>query len=81
MASKRQKKRKEQRPSKPLLAWVHLGCPKNLIDAERMLAEAGLDGFIIADTLEGADVAVVNTCAFIDIARSEAIEAIDELLE
>ncbi|MDP6379709.1 MAG: 30S ribosomal protein S12 methylthiotransferase RimO [Phycisphaerae bacterium] len=79
MAKKRAKKR-NRTPAGPTLAWIHLGCPKNLIDSERMLAEAGLEGFVITGEPEGADVAVVNTCSFIDIAREEATAIIGELL-
>jgi ribosomal protein S12 methylthiotransferase len=60
-------------------ARVHfhsLGCPKNQLDSEVMLGSLALAGYAIAERLEDADVAVVNTCAFIESAREESIEAI-----
>ena len=63
----------------PTVALVSLGCPKNLVDSERMLAGLALAGFAVTDSPDGADVAVVNTCAFIDLARAETDEAIGEL--
>jgi ribosomal protein S12 methylthiotransferase len=56
--------------------FVSLGCPKNQLDTEVMLGALALDGFAIAEDLEDADVAVVNTCAFIESAREESIQAI-----
>jgi len=67
------------RKNQPTVALVSLGCPKNLVDSERMLAGLALAGFAVTDSPEGADVAVVNTCAFIDLARAETDEAIEEL--
>jgi len=63
----------------PTVAFISLGCPKNLVDAERMLAVLALDGFMVTDAPDGADLAVVNTCAFIDLARAEADEHLDAL--
>ena len=63
----------------PTVALVSLGCPKNLVDSERMLAGLALAGFAVTDSPDGADVAVVNTCAFIDLARAESDEAIADL--
>ncbi|MCX5649751.1 MAG: 30S ribosomal protein S12 methylthiotransferase RimO, partial [Planctomycetota bacterium] len=63
----------------PTVALISLGCPKNLVDSERMLAGLALAGFAVTDSPDGADVAVVNTCAFIDLARAETDEAIEEL--
>jgi len=66
-------------PDQPTVALVSLGCPKNLVDSERMLAALALGGFIVTDSPDGADVVVVNTCAFIDVARAETDACIDEL--
>ncbi|MGB2797954.1 MAG: 30S ribosomal protein S12 methylthiotransferase RimO [Phycisphaerae bacterium] len=63
----------------PTVALISLGCPKNLVDSERMLAGLALAGFAVTDSPEGADLAVVNTCAFIDLARAETDEAIEKL--
>ncbi len=66
-------------PDLPTVAFVSLGCPKNLVDSERMLAGLALGGFALTDDPDGADLAVVNTCAFIDLARAEADAEIDAL--
>jgi len=63
----------------PTVAFISLGCPKNLVDSERMLACLALGGFAIVGDPDGADVAVVNTCAFIDLARAESDQHLDNL--
>ena len=66
-------------PAAGLRAAVHfrsLGCPKNQLDTEIMLGALSLSEFAIAERLEDADVAIVNTCAFIESAREESIQAI-----
>jgi ribosomal protein S12 methylthiotransferase len=65
-------------------ATVHfhsLGCPKNLLDTEVMLGTLASAGFALAEQLEDADVAVVNTCAFIESAREESVKAILEVAD
>jgi ribosomal protein S12 methylthiotransferase len=62
-------------------AFVSLGCPKNLVDSERMLGMLRLDGYELVDDPRGADFAIVNTCGFIEAARQESFGAIDEMLE
>jgi len=62
-------------------AFVSLGCPKNLVDSERMLGMLQLDGYQMTDDPCGADFAVVNTCGFIEEARQESFAVIDEMLE
>jgi ribosomal protein S12 methylthiotransferase len=62
-------------------AFVSLGCPKNLVDSERMLGMLRLDGYELVSDPQGADFAVVNTCGFIEAARQESFAAIDEMLE
>ena len=62
-------------------AFVSLGCPKNLVDSERMLGLLQLDGYELVNDPRGADFAVVNTCGFIEAARQESFAAIDEMLE
>ena len=62
-------------------AFVSLGCPKNLVDSERMLGMLQLDGYQMVDDPRGADFAVVNTCGFIEQARQESFAVIDEMLE
>jgi ribosomal protein S12 methylthiotransferase len=67
--------------SKGKYAFVSLGCPKNLVDSERMLGLLQLDGYQLVDDPKNADFAVVNTCGFIEAARTESFAAIDEMLD
>jgi ribosomal protein S12 methylthiotransferase len=67
--------------SKGRYAFISLGCPKNLVDSERMLGLLQLDGYELVNDPRGADFAVVNTCGFIEAARAESFAAIDEMLE
>ena len=60
------------------IGMISLGCPKNQVDAERMLAQFDKNGFEIADCYDGVDAVVINTCGFIDAAKQEAIENILE---
>lgn len=62
-------------------AVISLGCPKNLVDTEQMLGRLDEDGYRMVDSVDSADFVVVNTCGFIDSAREESLEAIDEMLE
>jgi len=62
------------------VALVSLGCAKNLVDSEKMLGALGEAGFIVSSQPEGADVVVVNTCSFIEAAREESRQVIDEML-
>ena len=60
--------------------WIEtLGCPKNEVDSEKLVGTLDRDGMILADSPESADLVVVNTCAFIEDARKESIDAIYEL--
>ncbi|HYO25499.1 MAG TPA: 30S ribosomal protein S12 methylthiotransferase RimO [Lacipirellulaceae bacterium] len=61
--------------------FISLGCPKNLVDSERMLGLLQLDGYRMVREPEGADFAIVNTCGFIEAARQESFASIDEMLE
>src|SRR4029450_9949569 len=63
---------------KPKIGMISLGCAKNLVDAEIMLGSVLQRGMEITSRAEEADVLVVNTCAFIDSAKEESIEAILE---
>src|SRR5213593_2104131 len=65
-------------PSKPKIGMISLGCAKNLVDAEIMLGSVLQRGMEITSRPEDADVLVINTCAFIDSAKEESIEAILE---
>ena len=64
----------------PKVGFVSLGCPKALVDSERILTQLRTDGYQIAPSYDGADVVVVNTCGFIDSARAESLDAIGEAL-
>src|SRR5437773_10586993 len=66
--------------TKPTFAFVSLGCPKNLVDSERMLGKLAQDGYVLTPETEGADVVVVNTCGFIEPARQESLAVIREML-
>jgi ribosomal protein S12 methylthiotransferase len=68
------------RAEKGTYAFVSLGCPKNLVDSERMLGLLQLDGYRLVPEPEGADLVVVNTCGFIEQARQESYGAIQEML-
>lgn len=63
------------------IGMISLGCPKNQVDAERMLAQFDNGEFVITDCYEGADAVIVNTCGFIDAAKQEAIENILEMVQ
>src|SRR5262249_37825562 len=61
-------------------AFVSLGCPKNLVDSERMLGKLAQEGLTLTPDADGADVVVVNTCGFIEPARQESLAVIREML-
>ena len=61
-------------------AFISLGCPKNLVDSERMLGKLAQDGYALQPDADGADVVVVNTCGFIEPARQESLGVIREML-
>ena len=65
----------------PKVGFVSLGCPKALVDSERILTQLRAEGYEVAPTYAAADVVVVNTCGFIDAAVDESLEAIGEALE
>src|SRR6202521_2124595 len=66
--------------TKPTFAFVSLGCPKNLVDSERMLGKLAQDGYALTPDADGADVVVINTCGFIEPARQESLGVIREML-
>ncbi|HZN24878.1 MAG TPA: 30S ribosomal protein S12 methylthiotransferase RimO [Burkholderiales bacterium] len=63
------------------VGFVSLGCPKALVDSERILTQLRAEGYLISPSYEDADVVVVNTCGFIDSAVEESLDAIGEALE
>ncbi|MEZ6034908.1 MAG: 30S ribosomal protein S12 methylthiotransferase RimO [Planctomycetaceae bacterium] len=68
-------------PSKGTYAFVSLGCPKNLVDSEKMLGSLSLDGYSLVSDPEGADFVIVNTCGFIESSRQESRSVIQEMLD
>jgi len=66
--------------SQPKVGFVSLGCPKALVDSERILTQLRVEGYEIVPSYDDADVVVVNTCGFIDAAVDESLEAIGEAL-
>jgi len=66
--------------SSPKVGFVSLGCPKALVDSERILTQLRTEGYDIVSNYDGADVVVVNTCGFIDSAKAESLDAIGEAL-
>ncbi len=67
-------------PSPPKVGMVSLGCPKNLVDSERILTKLRADGYALSPDYAGADVVLVNTCGFLDSAKEESLEAIGEAM-
>ena len=65
----------------PKVGFVSLGCPKALVDSERILTRLRAEGYEISATYDAADVVVVNTCGFIDAAVDESLDAIGEALQ
>lgn len=63
------------------VGMVSLGCPKNLVDSERILTQLRLEGYEVVPTYDNADIVVVNTCGFIDAAKQESLDAIGEALK
>lgn len=65
----------------PAIGFVSLGCPKNLVDSERILTQLRAEGYAIVPEYAGAQLVVVNTCGFIDTAVEESLQAIGEALD
>ena len=80
-ATKTAPEKKRQRPAAaPKIGFVSLGCPKALVDSERILTQLRAEGYIVAPSYADADLVVVNTCGFIDSAVTESLDAIGEAL-
>src|SRR3954449_5759417 len=67
-------------PSPPKVGMVSLGCPKALVDSERILTKLRSDGYAMSPDYAGADVVLVNTCGFLDSAKEESLSAIGEAI-
>ncbi|MGH8529369.1 MAG: 30S ribosomal protein S12 methylthiotransferase RimO [Nevskiales bacterium] len=75
---RRQSSNRSPSPRTPKVGFVSLGCPKALVDSERILTQLRVEGYQIVPTYRDADLVVVNTCGFIDTAIQESLEAIGE---
>jgi ribosomal protein S12 methylthiotransferase len=71
----------DARQCKGTYAFVSLGCPKNLVDSEKMLGSLALDGYSLVSEADGADFVIVNTCGFIESSRAESRSVIQEMLD
>ncbi|MBL3552730.1 30S ribosomal protein S12 methylthiotransferase RimO [Rhodovulum sulfidophilum] len=69
------------RPGQPTIGMVSLGCPKALVDSERILTRLRAEGYAISPDYAGADAVIVNTCGFLDSAKAESLDAIGEALK
>ncbi|MGI3168657.1 30S ribosomal protein S12 methylthiotransferase RimO [Pseudooceanicola sp. C21-150M6] len=69
-----------RRAGQPAIGMVSLGCPKALVDSERILTRLRAEGYAISPDYAGADAVIVNTCGFLDSAKAESLEAIGEAL-
>ncbi|MDO6482766.1 30S ribosomal protein S12 methylthiotransferase RimO [Shimia thalassica] len=69
------------RPGQPTIGMVSLGCPKALVDSERILTRLRAEGYGISPDYSGADAVIVNTCGFLDSAKAESLEAIGEAIQ
>ncbi len=72
--------RDDRRAGQPTIGMVSLGCPKALVDSERILTRLRAEGYGISPDYHGADAVIVNTCGFLDSAKAESLEAIGEAL-
>ena len=64
----------------PRVSFVSLGCPKALVNSERIITQLRAEGYELARKHDGADVVIVNTCGFLDSAKAESLEAIGEAM-
>ncbi|MEO1194943.1 MAG: 30S ribosomal protein S12 methylthiotransferase RimO [Pseudomonadota bacterium] len=73
--------RDAHRPDQPTIGMVSLGCPKALVDSERILTRLRAEGYAISPDYAGAEAVIVNTCGFLDSAKAESLDAIGEALD
>src|SRR6478752_10142695 len=64
----------------PKISFVSLGCPKALVDSERIITSLRSEGYELSKSHAGADLVIVNTCGFLDSAKAESLEAIGEAM-
>ncbi|MEQ3748979.1 MAG: 30S ribosomal protein S12 methylthiotransferase RimO [Celeribacter sp.] len=70
----------DRRQGQPSIGMVSLGCPKALVDSERILTRLRAEGYGVSPDYQGADAVIVNTCGFLDSAKAESLQAIGEAL-
>jgi len=70
-----------EKPASSRVGFVSLGCPKALVDSERILTQLRTEGYDVVPSYDEADLVIVNTCGFIDAAREESLETISEALD
>ena len=70
-----------RREGQPTIGMVSLGCPKALVDSERILTKLRAEGYAISPDYQGAEAVIVNTCGFLDSAKAESLDAIGEALK
>ena len=80
MSSVATPRRTRSKSAAPKVGFVSLGCPKALVDSERILTQLRAEGYQTAPTYDAADVVIVNTCGFIDSAVAESLDAIGEAM-
>src|SRR5215468_7672572 len=78
MSTKKKTNTKEE--TVPTVGLVSLGCPKALVDSERILTQLRSEGYQLSPDYAGADVVIVNTCGFLDSAKKESLDAIGEAM-
>lgn len=71
----------EKKLSAPKVGVVSLGCPKALVDSERIMTQLKSEGYLFSDKHDGADVVIVNTCGFLDSAKEESLSAIGKAMK
>ena len=69
-----------QQAAAPKVSFVSLGCPKALVDSERIITRLRAEGYELARKHDGADLVIVNTCGFLDSAKKESLGAIGEAM-
>ena len=72
---------KKTGPAAPKVSFVSLGCPKALVDSERIITRLRAEGYELSRQHQGADLVIVNTCGFLDSAKAESLEAIGGALK
>src|SRR5215831_14499347 len=71
----------DNKPAAPKVSFVSLGCPKALVDSERIVTRLRAEGYDLTRDHAGSDVVIVNTCGFLDSAKAESLGAIGKALK